>query len=130
MTEFRPDKTTYIRTHALLVAVAMAGAMLVLWGMDNPHIWTGAVAGFAAVAIRGWYMASELLNEVWVMDDTSLSGPYERYTTLADITKLRTIAGAVQVVTKSGDKHLIKYQSDPHAVIATINTARAGEPVT
>lgn len=130
MTEFRPDKTTYIRTHALMVAVAMAGAMLVLWAMDNPHIWTGAVAGFAAVAIRGWYMASELLNEVWVMDDTSLSGPYERYTTLADITKLRTIAGAVQVVTQSGDKHLIKYQSDPQAVIATINAARAGDPVT
>lgn len=130
MIEFRPDKTTYIRTHALMVAVAMAGAMLVLWVMDNPHIWTGAVAGFAAVAIRGWYMASELLNEVWVMDDTSLSGPYERYTTLAEITKLRTIAGAVQVVTQSGDKHLIKYQSDPQAVIATINAARAGESVT
>lgn len=130
MTEFRPDKTTYIRTHAILVAVAMGGAMLVLWVMGNPHVWTGAVAGFAAVVVRGWYMASELLEEVWVLDDTGLSGPYQKYTTLDDITKLRTIAGAVQVVTKKGDKHLIKYQSDPRAVIAQINAARAGEHVT
>lgn len=130
MTEFRPDRTTYIRTHAIMVAVAMAGAMLVLWIAGNPHVWTGAVAGFAAVVVRGWYMASELLNEVWVLDDTSLSGPYQKHTTLNNITKLRTLAGAVQVVTKTGDKHLIKYQPDPQAVIATINAARAGEPVT
>ncbi|MFP7569569.1 hypothetical protein [Marivita sp. S2033] len=130
MTEFHPDKTTYIRTHAMMAAVAMAGAMLVLWLVGNPHVWTGAVAGFAAVAIRGWYMASELLTEVWVLDRKNLSGPYQRTTALENITKLRTIAGAVQVVTRSGDKHLIKYQEDPQAVIATINQARGAEHAT
>ena len=127
MTEFRPDKTTYIRTHLVMALVAMGGAMLVLWLLGNPHVWTGAVAGLAAIVVRGWYMASELLDEVWVMDDAGLGGPNEKYTTLANIDQLRTIAGAVQVVTATGDKHLIKYQSDPQAVIARINAARQGK---
>jgi len=126
MTEFRPDKTTYVRTHVLMTAIAMAVVMIVLWLMGNPHIWTGAVGGFAAVAVRGWYMASELLEEVWTLDAAGLKGPYQRYAALEDITKLRTIAGAVQVVTKSGDKHLIKYQADPKQVIATIKAALPG----
>ena len=129
MTEFRPDKSTYIRTHVVMTAIAMAIGMGALWLAGNPHIWTGAVGGFAAVVVRGWYMASELLNEVWVMDDTSLSGPYERYTTLNNITKVRTLAGSVQLVTASGDKHLIKYQADTQAVIDQINAARAQQGV-
>ena len=129
MIEFRPDKTTYIRTHVIMIAFAMAAGMIALWWMGNPHVWTGAVGGFAAVAVRGWYMASELLEEVWTMDATGLKGPYQRYAALEDITKLRTIAGAVQVVTKSGDKHLIKYQADPNEVIATIKAALPGAHV-
>lgn len=125
MTEFRPDKTTYIRSHAVMTAMAMAAGMLILWSIDNPHVWTGAVGGFAAVVVRGWYMASELLDEVWTLDSVGLKGPYQRYAALADIDKVRTLAGAVQIVTKSGDKHLIKYQEDPQAVIAQINEARA-----
>lgn len=125
MTEFRPDKQTYIRSHAAMAALAMAAGMLVLWAVDNPHIWTGALGGLAAVVLRGWYMASELLEEVWTLDTRGLKGPYQRYAALSDISKLRTIAGAVQIVTKSGDKHLIKYQEDPQSVIQTINDARA-----
>ncbi|SHH53213.1 hypothetical protein [Marivita hallyeonensis] len=124
MTEFRPDKTTYIRTHAVMTAAAMAGAMLVLWAIDNPHIWTGAVAGFAAVAVRGWYMQSEIMDEVWTLECNALKGPYQRYAALGDIAKLRTLGSAVQVITASGDKHLIKYQPDPKSVIATIESAR------
>ena len=125
MTEFRPDKATYVRAHAIMTALAMAGGMIILWMVGNPHVWTGAVGGFAAVVLRGWYMASELLDEVWSLTDTGLKGPYQRYAALNDIDKVRTIAGAVQIVTKSGDKHLIKYQEDPQAVIARINDARA-----
>lgn len=130
MTEFRPDRTTYLRSQAILAAAAMGGAMLVLWLMGNPHVWTGAVAGLAAIVLRGWYMASELLDEVWVLDETGLDGPYGKHTSLDEIAKLRSIAGAVQVVTRSGDKHLIKYQPDPQAVIDAINSARTGETVT
>ncbi len=71
-------------------------------------------------------MASEVLDEVWTLSATSLKGPYQRHAYLADIAKVRTIAGAVQIVTTSGDKHLIKYQPDPKRTIETINAARAG----
>ncbi|MCL3881499.1 hypothetical protein [Marivita sp. GX14005] len=125
MIEFRPDRTTYIRAHAVMTAIAMGGAMLVLWLLGNPHVWTGAVAGFAAVVMRGWYMASEVLDEVWTLEGQSLNGPYQRHTTLGNIKALRSLAGSVQIVTSTGDKHLIKYQEDPQAVIDTINKARA-----
>lgn len=125
MTEFRPDKDTYIRTHAVMTALAMAAGMVILWLLDNPHIWTGAVGGFAAVVVRGWYMASELLEEVWTLDSKGLKGPYQRSVTFSNIDKVRTLAGAVQIVTKSGEKHLIKYQQDPQSVVAQINEARA-----
>lgn len=124
MIEFKPDMTTYIRAHAVMTAFAMAAGMLILWSLGNPHVWTGAVGGFAAVALRGWYMADEIMDEVWTMNKTSLTGPYERKARLDDITKVRTIAGSVQIITKSGDKHLIKYQPDTGAVIDQINAAR------
>ncbi|WP_300588169.1 hypothetical protein [Marivita sp.] len=124
MIEFKPDMATYIRAHAVMTAFAMAAGMLILWVLDNPHIWTGAVGGLAAVALRGWYMADEVMDEVWAMNSTSLTGPYERKARLDEIAKVRTVAGSVQIITRSGDKHLIKYQPDPKAVIDQINAAR------
>jgi hypothetical protein len=116
--------TTYIRAHAVMTAIAMGAGMLILWGLGNPHIWTGAVGGFAAVALRGWYLADEVMEEVWTLSGSSLKGPYQRHARLEDIVKLRTIAGAVQVITNEGNKHLIKYQPDPQSVIDKINAAR------
>ncbi len=124
MIEFKPDMSTYLRAHAVMTAIAMAAGMLILWILGNPHIWTGAVGGFAAVALRGWYLADEVMDEVWTMSSVGLKGPYERKARFEDISKLRTIAGSVQIITKSGDKHLIKYQPDPNAVIAQINAVR------
>lgn len=124
MIEFKPDMSTYIRAHAVMTLFAMAAGMVILWVLGNPHIWTGAIGGLAAVALRGWYMADEVMDEVWVLNRTGLKGPYERQANLDDIAKLRIIAGSVQIVTKSGFKHLIKYQPDPKAVIDTINAAR------
>ena len=124
MIEFKPDMPTYIRAHAVMTLFAMAAGMVILWVLGNPHIWTGAVGGLAAVALRGWYMTDEVMDEVWVLNRTGLKGPYERQANLDDIAKLRIIAGSVQIVTKSGLKHLIKYQPDPKAVIDTISAAR------
>lgn len=115
MTEtiFRPDRATYIRSHATLAAVAMAGGMAVLWAMGNPHVWTGAVGGLAAVVARGWYLASEELAVEWRLTPDRLEGPGWRQMDTADITTVRTLGSAVQVVTRGGDKHLLKYQPDP-----------------
>ncbi|MBQ4826996.1 hypothetical protein J4729_20970 [Leisingera sp. HS039] len=124
-TEFKPDRSAYVRAHAWMAAIGMGGAMAVLWFLDSPHIWTGAVGGLAAIALRGWYMASEELAVVWILTDTALTGPAERNIMLSQIETTRTMGSYVQVVTRTGDKHLIKYQANPAATLHAIERAKA-----
>ena len=123
MTTFTADRTAYIRSHAWMAALAMAVGMAILWMMGNPHVWTGAIGGLAAIILRGWYLASEELTVVWTLTDTHLTGPAERNIPLNQIARVRTMGSYVQVVTKSGDKHLIKYQADPDATSRFIESA-------
>jgi len=120
---FCADRGAYIQSHVKLAALAMAGAMGVLWLMGDPNIWTGAVAGLGAISLRGWYMASEELAVVWEIDDGALIGPMKRNVPLNTVRTVRSIASFVQVITDKGDKHLIKYQADPAATVATIKRA-------
>ncbi len=122
---FTPDKGAYIRTNAWLAAFAMAGAMIVLWLIGNPYVWTGAPAGLAAITIRAWYLASEEMAATWEMTEINLTGPGPRKVALNQIQAVNTMGSFVQIVTKSGDKHLIKYQSDPAATKAAIERAMA-----
>jgi len=124
MTRFTSDRAAYIRNHTWLAALGMGAAMGLLWVMGSPHIWTGAPAGLAAIILRGWYLASEELNVVWKIDGDTLTGPAERNILLNQIEKTRTMGSFVQIITHSGDKHLIKYQADPAATLAEINAAR------
>lgn len=121
---FAPDRRTYIQSHWTLAALAMAGGMLILWTMGNPHVWTGAVGGLAAVGIRGWYLMDEELGHVWELADGALNGPGGRAVPLDQIAKARKLGSAVQLITKSGDKHLIKFQADPEATVAQIESLR------
>ncbi|WP_282120066.1 hypothetical protein [Ruegeria atlantica] len=120
---FTPDKGAYIRTNTWLAAGAMAVAMIVLWLVGNPYVWTGAPAGLAAVAFRAWYLASEELTTTWQMTDTTLTGPGPRNVALNQIQAVNLMGSFVQIVTKGGDKHLIKYQADPAATKAAIERA-------
>ncbi len=120
---FHPDRATYWRDHAWLAAGAMALGMAVLWAAGNPHVWTGAVGGLAAVAVRAGYVASDELQARWDLTDRRLLGPLTRAVRLAEIRTVRGLGSAVQVVTTSGDKHLIKYQADRGATEARIRAA-------
>jgi hypothetical protein len=120
---FRPDRGAYLRDHAWLAAGAMALGMAVLWAIGNPHVWTGAVGGLAAVAVRGGYLASDELQARWDLTDRRLLGPLTRAVPLADIRLVRGLGSAVQVVTRSGDKHLIKYQADRTETEARLRAA-------
>lgn len=122
---FFADKGAYIRTNAWLAAFAMAAAMLVLWLIGNPYVWTGAPAGLAAIGIRAWYLASEELAATWEISGTTLSGPGPRKIALNQIEAVNTMGSFVQIVTTGGDKHLIKYQADPAATKAAIERAMA-----
>lgn len=123
---FYPDGATYYRDHARLAAAAMALGMAALWLIGNPHVWTGAVGGLAAVAVRAFYVASDELGVRWDLTDRRLLGPQTRAVRLGEIAELRTFGSAVQIVTRSGDKHLLKYQADRDATRNRIKVAMAG----
>lgn len=120
---FVPDRGTYIREHAWMAVIAMAGGMVILWAVGNPHVWTGAIGGLAAIVVRGGYVASDELAVRWDLTDRRLLGPQTRAVALGQITKVRGLGSAVQVVTRDGDKHLLKYQADKAAVMARIEQA-------
>jgi hypothetical protein len=123
MTEFPADRSAYIRSHTWMAAAAMGGAMLMLWLIGNPYVWTGAPAGLAAIVLRGWYLASEELGYVWAIEGDDLVGPGPRRLALSNIEKVNMMGSYVQIVTKTGDKHLIKYQADPATTKAAIERA-------
>lgn len=125
MTEavFRPDRMQYWRDQAWLAAGGMAAGMGILWALDNPHVWTGAVGGLLAIGLRAWIMASEELAHAWHLTASALDGPGGRHVALSDIARLRRLGSAVQIVTKGGDKHLIKFNADPAAVLTTLRRA-------
>ncbi len=131
---FRADRGAYLRTNAWLAAAAMAGGMVLLWALGNPHPWTGALGGLAAIALRTWYVSDEELALDWRLTATHLEGPARTMegaplapawrVALPDIARVRTLGQFVQVVTVAGDKHLLKYLADPAATAARIEAAR------
>jgi hypothetical protein len=121
---FRGDRATYWREHAWIAAFAMAAGMAILWALGNPHVWTGAVGGLFAIAVRAFYLASDETRMEWHLTNLRLLGPGSRAIALGNIAAVRSLFSAVQVVTVSGDKHLLKYQADAPAVISAIDRAR------
>ncbi|WP_058263929.1 hypothetical protein [Thalassovita gelatinovora] len=123
---FLPDRGAYWRDHAWMAAGAMTLGMTILWAVGNPHEWTGAVGGLAAIAVRAFYLASDELNARWDMTETRLLGPQGRNLRLTDIKHIRTLGSAVQLITHSGDKHMLKFQANRDDTIARIERAQIG----
>ena len=126
LTSFQADRATYTRASTWLAALAMAGGMGILWVVGNPYVWTGAIGGLAAVAVRTFYMMSEEMAVRWDLTNMRILGPQQRVIRLGEIKDIRTLGAMVQVITTTGDKHLIKYQADKAATIARIRAAQAG----
>ncbi|AUQ61266.1 hypothetical protein [Phaeobacter inhibens] len=122
-TVFPPDRMAYWRSHAWLAVIAMVGAMGILWVMGNPHVWTGAIGGLAAIGLRGGYLMSDEMTRVWKLGDTTINGPDQQTIPLADVAELNRLGSTVQIVTHDGHKYLIKYQPDAAATIATLQNA-------
>ncbi|MEH7829129.1 hypothetical protein [Gemmobacter denitrificans] len=122
---FAPDRTTYLRRVLILIVLfgALAGAILLALG--NPYPWTGPVAALLGVGVRGWYLASEALAATWRLTDRRLLGPAGQVVPLSSIDRVQTVFGDVLVITRAGDKHLLKYLPDAPAVIARLQEARA-----
>lgn len=124
LAEYRPDRNRYWRAHALMAVALMALAGGVLWATDTPYPEVGALGAVLAVAVRAAYLASETLGMRWTLTDKRLILPGNRGIPLMEIEKVRPLLGDVQVVTRSGDKHLLKHLADTAGVIARVTEAR------
>ena len=117
----RPDAAAYWRAHGIMALAGGVLAGIVLVILDNPSPWVGPVGAALAIGLRGAYVKSEAMAEVWSLTDTLLFGPAGRSILRDQITAARPLLGAVQVVTRRGDKHLIRYLADPAAAAALIH---------
>lgn len=128
LAEWPADKASYWRSHGIMAVLGGFVAGVALVAIGNPTPWVGPVAAVAAMGARGWYLASEALAAHWRLTDQRLQGPGGRTVSLAQIKLARPFLGDVQVVTKSGDKHLMKYLANQASVVAAIEAAREGRP--
>lgn len=127
--EFRADRTAYWRGHLILAVVLGAAAGLFLMLQGNPYPVAGPFGAAIAIAARAAYLASEALAETWRLTDRRLLGPGGRSIPVSQIRTVRTFLGGVQIVTTTGEKHLMKYLADPEdAATCLLSVARPGEP--
>lgn len=119
--EFRPDPAAYLRAHAKMVIGGSIAAGLLLILIGNPHPWVGPVGALLAIGLRAAYLRSEVMAEVWTLTPTHLTGPGGRSIPRAQILQARPFLGAVQIVTTTGDKHLLRYLPDPAAAARAIH---------
>lgn len=127
LAEIGADRMAYVKSHLIMAVLGGAVAGLVLVWTGNPDPWIGPVAAILALGARGWYLASEALAVVWRLTDRRLIGPGGRQIGLAEIERVRPFLGDVQIVTRTGDKHLLKYLADPAEVVTRITDARNGK---
>jgi predicted membrane metal-binding protein len=127
LTEFRADRGAYWRNHLILAVLGGALAGGVLLAMGNAAPWVGPVAALLAIGARAAFLASEALAERWLLTDRRLIGPGGRVVPLGTLDRARPFLGDVQLVTRGGDKHLMKYMADAAGTIAAIDRARGAE---
>ena len=124
LADWRADAGIYRKNNTILAAVFAVGAGLVLWAMGNPWPWTGPLAAILAVGVRAAYLRSEVMAQGWRLTATRLLGPGGRIVPLSALAEVRPFFGDVLLITRAGDKHLMKYLADPAAVQARIQQAR------
>jgi hypothetical protein len=128
VTEFRPDAQVYWRAHLIMAVVLGVAAGLVLLWLGNPYPVVGPVGAVMAIAARAAFVRSEAMAEVWRLTDRRLLGPRGQGVPLAQLLSAQPFLGAVQVTSTTGDRHLLKYQSDPAAVSFLLMTAAGRKP--
>jgi hypothetical protein len=121
--EFRPDRQVYWQAHLVMAVLLGTGAGLLLLWLGNPYPVVGPVGSVLAIAARAAFVQSEAMAEVWQLTDRRLLGPGGRAVPLAHLLTARPFLGAVQLTTTTGDRHMMKYLSDPAAIAYLLLTA-------
>ena len=122
--EIRADRATYWRDHGVMAVLGMIGAGLVLRLIDSPHVAIGSLGAVLALIVRGLWLYSEQMKFLWVLTNIRLIGPGGRSLYLLELDNIRRLFGDIQVITKTGDKFLVKHVAGSESVVAQINTAR------
>lgn len=122
--EIAADRARYWRAHAILAVAGMAIVGGVLLAMGNPHAAIGALGAPLAVGVRAAWLASEQLAARWWLTSQRVLLPGGRSVGLLEIATVRPLLGDVQLITRGGDKHLLKYVPDAAALAAEIAAAR------
>ena len=126
LANFRADKGVYLRNTLSLMAVLGTLAGLVLIWLGDPNPWTGPLAAILGIGARAWYLASETLAAEWRLTDRRLLGPAGQVIARADLAAPRRVFGDVAILTRSGDKYLMKCPADPQAVMGAVSAAVTG----
>jgi type IV secretory pathway TrbD component len=122
---FEGDVAAYTYFNLYLAGAAMVGGVAVLWAIGSAHIWTGAAGALMAITLRGLYLFKDEVATRWVLTDRRLLGPGPLAVPLHQIAEARKLTNAAQVITRAGDKYLLKYQADAGATCAAILSARS-----
>jgi hypothetical protein len=122
--EIRSDRATYWRDHGVMAILGMVGAGVVLMLIDSPHVAIGSLGAVLALIVRGLWLYSEQMKFLWVLTNIRLVGPGGRSIYLLELETIRRLFGDIQIITKTGDKFLIKHVLGSDAVVAQINAAR------
>lgn len=123
LARFTGDRLVYWKSHLVMAVVLGTCAGLFLLWQGNPFPVAGPVGALLAIFARAAYLVSEALGEGWTLTERRLIGPGGRIVPLSSLAAARPFLGAVQLVTRSGDKHLIKYLADPAATVSQILAA-------
>ncbi|SFC93001.1 hypothetical protein [Tropicimonas isoalkanivorans] len=117
------DRGAYIRGYVRLAVIGSVVSAAVLLALGNDDPWVGPVGVVLALAVRGFYLASEELSVRWDLTGSRLVSSFGKSIPLRDIARVRRLGTAVQVVTRGGDKHLMKHLAQPE--VARDRIARA-----
>lgn len=123
---FEADPRRYWYDTALLAGIGIVLVSAVLAYLGKPEqIAVAALAIAVGMALRALYFRSEVFKRRWQLTDRRLIGPQGRQVMLLELTAVRRLFGDVQLVSKMGDKHLIKHLANSAGVVAEIEAAKA-----
>jgi hypothetical protein len=122
--DIRSDRMTYLRDHAAMAVLGMGAVGMVLAIMGSDHVFIGSLGAVLALVVRGLWLYSEQMGFRWVLTNQRLVGPGGRQVWLMELARARRLFGDIQLVTRSGDKHLIKHVAQPDDILAAIEVAR------
>ena len=122
--EVASDRARYWRDTISMGLVLAVLVGVALWLMGNQYALIGVAGALAAAAARGFYLASEQLSFRWRLTDRRLILPSGGSVMLLEMETIRRLFGDVQIITRGGDKHLVKHVADAPELVAAITGAR------